>query len=355
MSSLLDYSERAVAAGRPLATARTRPVPALRPRRGRDAARRASAGRSSIPATSGGCTGCPGITTSHGQPVPRRRLRFDRITQPWLRQLANGGSRLRLTSGLSVATASASLDALTRFSEFLTDGRRRPVGRCRPAAAGALPGLAVTDLPGGHGVKKTCVSGIGLFFQAIRAARLGRQPAGHGGVLRRGPARPAPSRSPASWPSTSWPRSRHRPTSTDGQPRGPAGHPDPRSAAGCGPPTPARWPSTACSTTARARPTCATSTTRCDARPPSRSTRNSRPRSAPSSSRVLRAGRTAAPVPVPPAQRNPAGSGPLGDSTYRRCSAALAAVLRRPRRARQAGAPDPPPMAAHLRLPADQP
>ncbi len=62
----------------------------------------------------------PGITTSAGQPCPRRRLRFDRVTQPWLRELGKRWLRLRLTCGLSIAAANASLDALIRFSEFLT-------------------------------------------------------------------------------------------------------------------------------------------------------------------------------------------------------------------------------------------
>ncbi len=47
----------------------------------------------------------PGITAPHAAAAPRARLRFDRITQPWLRELGKRWLRLRLTSGLSITTA----------------------------------------------------------------------------------------------------------------------------------------------------------------------------------------------------------------------------------------------------------
>jgi len=109
----------------------------------------------------------PGITTGHGQLVPRRRLRFDRVSQPWLRQLGKRWVRLRLSSGLSVASATANLDALIRFSEFLTTvGVDRLADVERPLLERYL--AWVSDLPGGYGVKKSCVSGISLLLQTIR-------------------------------------------------------------------------------------------------------------------------------------------------------------------------------------------
>jgi len=112
----------------------------------------------------------PGITTSHGQPVPRRRLRFDRVAQPWLRQLGKRWVRLRLTSGLSVASATASLDALIRFSEFLAAvGVDRLADVDRPLLERYL--AWVSDLPAGHGVQRSCVSGLGLLLQTIRQHR----------------------------------------------------------------------------------------------------------------------------------------------------------------------------------------
>ncbi|MCA1706042.1 MAG: site-specific integrase [Actinobacteria bacterium] len=109
----------------------------------------------------------PGVTASHGQPVPRRRLRFDRVSQLWLRQLGKRWVRLRLTSGLSVASANASLDALIRFSEFLAAvGVDRLAEVDRPLLERYL--AWVSDLPGGYGVKKNCVSGISSLLQMIR-------------------------------------------------------------------------------------------------------------------------------------------------------------------------------------------
>ncbi len=46
-----------------------------------------------------------GLTTNPGKaPDARNHLRFDRITQPWLRALAKRWARLRLTAGLAVGT-----------------------------------------------------------------------------------------------------------------------------------------------------------------------------------------------------------------------------------------------------------
>jgi hypothetical protein len=61
-----------------------------------------------------------GITTPAGRPCPHARLRFDRIAQPWLRELAKRWTRLRLVSGLSIGAARAGVDALICFSAFLT-------------------------------------------------------------------------------------------------------------------------------------------------------------------------------------------------------------------------------------------
>jgi len=51
----------------------------------------------------------------------RRTLRFDRIAQPWLRELAKRWVRLRLSSGLGLeAGGGRVVVAITRFSQFLT-------------------------------------------------------------------------------------------------------------------------------------------------------------------------------------------------------------------------------------------
>ena len=106
-------------------------------------------------------------STAPGRPCPRAILRFDRISQPWLRELGKRWVRLRLTSGLSIATAKAGVDALTRFGQFLTlAGVDRLADVDRPLLERHLGW--VTSLPGGHGVMKTRIGGLNLFFEAIR-------------------------------------------------------------------------------------------------------------------------------------------------------------------------------------------
>ena len=109
----------------------------------------------------------PGITIPAGRPCPRARLRFDRITQPWLRELAKRWTRLRLTSGLSIGAARGGVDALTCFSRFLTLTGVNALGDVgRPLLERYLAHVA--SLPGGPGMKKTRLGGLNLFFQNIR-------------------------------------------------------------------------------------------------------------------------------------------------------------------------------------------
>jgi integrase len=109
----------------------------------------------------------PGITIPAGRPCPRARLRFDRITQPWLRELARRWTRLRLTSGLSIGAARGGVDALTCFSAFLTlAGVDALAGVDRPLLERYLAHL--TSQPGGQGMKKARIGGLNLFFQNIR-------------------------------------------------------------------------------------------------------------------------------------------------------------------------------------------
>jgi integrase len=112
----------------------------------------------------------PGLKHSSSRPRPRSHLRFDRITQPWLKDLAKRWVRLRLTSGLSVGTGVSDVQALTKFSEFLA------------AAIPDISGLADIDRAllerylawltshqtGGVSANEGRVGGLHLFFQAIR-------------------------------------------------------------------------------------------------------------------------------------------------------------------------------------------
>ena len=109
----------------------------------------------------------PGITIPAGLPCPRARLRFDRITQPWLRELAKRWTRLRLASGLSIGAARGGVDALTSFSTFLSlAGVDALANVDRPLLERYL--AHVTSQPGGHGMKQTRIGGLNLFFQNIR-------------------------------------------------------------------------------------------------------------------------------------------------------------------------------------------
>ena len=88
------------------------------------------------------------------------RLRFDRITQPWLRELAKRLLRLRLSSGIAAGTAAAHLIALGRFSQFLATavGDNTTLAEVdRPLLERYLAWLATA--PGGWAVKTRAVSG----------------------------------------------------------------------------------------------------------------------------------------------------------------------------------------------------
>ena len=109
----------------------------------------------------------PGITIPAGRPCPRARLRFDRITQPWLRELAKRWTRLRLACGLSIGAARGGVDALTCFGRFLTlTGTDTLAEVDRPLLERYLAHVA--SLPGGRGMKKTRIGALNLFFQNIR-------------------------------------------------------------------------------------------------------------------------------------------------------------------------------------------
>ena len=100
---------------------------------------------------------------------PNAHLRFDRIPQPWLGDLAKRWIRWNLGSGLSGAQAYLHLTVVTRFALFLADRHVR-VDRLALVDRALLERYLAqlrTDLGGtsGHGRHITILSG---FFQAIR-------------------------------------------------------------------------------------------------------------------------------------------------------------------------------------------
>jgi integrase len=110
----------------------------------------------------------PGLTLNAGHPREHAVLRFDRISQPWMRGLAKRWIRLRLTSGISVETVTGNVQALTRFSEFLTTAapQARVNGLTRPLLEEFLGWLA--GLPVRASTRSRHIGGLHLFFQAIR-------------------------------------------------------------------------------------------------------------------------------------------------------------------------------------------
>lgn len=112
----------------------------------------------------------PGLTRNAGKAHDaRNHLRFDRITQPWLRALAKRWARLRLSSGITVTTVVNDVTALTRFSTFLREAAPTVAalaGIDRPLLERYLAWLATQ--PDGHGAKQDAVTGLHLLFTAIR-------------------------------------------------------------------------------------------------------------------------------------------------------------------------------------------
>jgi integrase len=110
-----------------------------------------------------------GLKTSAARPQGRSHLGFDRIAQPWLKDLAKRWVRLRLSSGLAIPTATSDVQALTRFSEFLSVAAPevdKLAGIDRPLLERYLAWLATQ--PGGVSANEDRVNGLHLFLQAIR-------------------------------------------------------------------------------------------------------------------------------------------------------------------------------------------
>ena len=112
----------------------------------------------------------PGLTLNAGKtPHSRVNLRFDRFTQPWLRTLAKRWARLRLSSGLAVATVLCDIQGLARFSAFLAEAApdvKALGGIDRAVLERYLAWLITSSL--GHGAREDAVTSPTTFFQAIR-------------------------------------------------------------------------------------------------------------------------------------------------------------------------------------------
>ena len=108
------------------------------------------------------------------------RLRFDRIPQPWLRQLAKRWLRSRLGSGIGNAQVAADLLALTRFAHFLaiatSTSAPSMAAVTRQVLERYLVQLAASTLSVGR--RNADIGALNRFLQAIRQRRWdGRLPA----------------------------------------------------------------------------------------------------------------------------------------------------------------------------------
>jgi site-specific recombinase XerD len=108
------------------------------------------------------------------------RLRFDRIPQPWLRQLAKRWMRSRLGSGIGNAQVAADLLALTRFAHFLaiatSTSAPSMAAVTRQVLERYLAQLAASTLSVGR--RNADIGALNRFLQAIRQRRWdGRLPA----------------------------------------------------------------------------------------------------------------------------------------------------------------------------------
>ena len=100
-----------------------------------------------------------------GNPV----LRFDRIPQPWLRELAKRWVRWRLTTGQTLGTARAGLNILTRFAVFLAT-HDPPADGLAHVDRGVLESY-LADLHAqwaGRNSHHAHIEQLGLFLHAIR-------------------------------------------------------------------------------------------------------------------------------------------------------------------------------------------
>lgn len=111
-----------------------------------------------------------GLTVNAGKAADARtHLRFDRISQPWLRELAKRWTRLRLSSGLAVGTVVNDVAALIRFSTFLAHSTPAVDALAQVDRSLLERYLAwVSTQPVGQGIKEDGATALSGFFHAIR-------------------------------------------------------------------------------------------------------------------------------------------------------------------------------------------
>ncbi len=125
------------------------------------------AGRRSSPETCG-CSERLGYPTGTGP----ARLRFDRIGQPWLRELTKRWARLRLSCGLSTSQVERDVAAVGRLSVFVADARPAlagPAGLDRNLLESYLAWLAL-ERPGVK-ARATDIGSVATFLRGVHQHR----------------------------------------------------------------------------------------------------------------------------------------------------------------------------------------
>ena len=115
----------------------------------------------------------PGLVLTAGETRPHAQLRFDRITQPWLRELGKRWIRLRLSGGGNVETVVGNLNALTRFSEFLATTTTTNITSLADIDRAMLERFLawLATQPIAAVTRSAQIGGLQLFFEAIRRHR----------------------------------------------------------------------------------------------------------------------------------------------------------------------------------------
>ncbi|MFK0297295.1 hypothetical protein ACIQU6_43440 [Streptomyces sp. NPDC090442] len=99
-------------------------------------------------------------------------IRFDRIPQPWLKDLAKRWARWRLSTGLGSESAASAPRAVTHFAQFLASPAVRAIRLdqvARPLLERYLAHLHADYA--GRAVHRNFIGQLNLFFLAIRQHR----------------------------------------------------------------------------------------------------------------------------------------------------------------------------------------
>jgi integrase len=99
----------------------------------------------------------------------RSHLRFDRIPQRWLRELAKRWARLRLNGGVGIGRVTSDVAAVTRFAKYLTNNEPS-VQRMKDIDRAAIERYLswLTSQVAGRQVHAVHVDGVRLFLHGVR-------------------------------------------------------------------------------------------------------------------------------------------------------------------------------------------